>query len=89
MMILSLQLTYVFVTIFYDKINFGSDRMIFKPGLYELKTQIELLREEMISTALAEGLNSEQTIMLSQKLDDYITTYISMEYQDGNGCNRS
>jgi hypothetical protein len=46
---------------------------------YELKVQIEILREEMISTALLEGLTSEQTISISQKLDDYISIYNSLE----------
>lgn len=54
----------------------------------ELKNQIEILREEMITTAMLEGLDSEQTILLSQKLDQYITTYISMENQNGDWCSR-
>ena len=36
---------------------------------------IELLRQEMIETGIKEGLTSEKTIELSQKLDGYITVY--------------
>jgi hypothetical protein len=68
-----------------NNINFGSDRMLLLPQCQnELKIQIEILREEMITTAMLEGLDSEQTIFLSQKLDQYITTYISMENQNGD-----
>lgn len=43
------------------------------PG--EIKSIIELLRNEMILTGLKEGLCSERTINISQKLDQYITNY--------------
>ena len=42
----------------------------------ELSAQIEILREEMQTTGLSEGLSSEQTIKISQKLDIYIAIYI-------------
>lgn len=70
---------------FSNNINFGSDRMLhLKQCPNEIKHQIELLRKEMINTALIEGLDSEQTIFLSQKLDDYITTYISLKNKTGD-----
>ncbi|MEH7252870.1 aspartyl-phosphate phosphatase Spo0E family protein [Neobacillus niacini] len=37
---------------------------------------MERLREEMVTTGLSEGLSSEQTIKISQKLDHYIAIYL-------------
>ncbi|WP_370576285.1 aspartyl-phosphate phosphatase Spo0E family protein [Neobacillus niacini] len=47
--------------------------------LYELKNQIEILREEMISIGLSKGLCNEQTILISEKLDHYIAVYLSLK----------
>ena len=44
----------------------------------ELKNQIEILREEMVTIGFSKGLCSEETIKISQKLDHYITIYISI-----------
>jgi hypothetical protein len=43
-----------------------------------LMNTINILREEMIQTGFKEGLTSENTILLSQKLDNYIAQYQSM-----------
>lgn len=47
---------------------------------FEIKNQIEILREEMVMIGLSEGLDSEQTIKVSQELDRYIAIYISMNH---------
>ena len=52
--------------------------MIFMPMIDEkskLEILIETLREEMIRIGIKEGLNSEKTIEISQKLDIYISKY--------------
>lgn len=41
----------------------------------ELLCIIENLRREMICVGLKEGLSSEKTIEISQKLDQYIANY--------------
>lgn len=41
----------------------------------ELKLHIESLRNEMILTGLNEGFTSERTIIISKRLDEYITKY--------------
>ncbi|NMD69984.1 aspartyl-phosphate phosphatase Spo0E family protein [Bacillus sp. DNRA2] len=41
----------------------------------ELLCTIESLRREMICVGLKEGLSSEKTIEISQKLDQYIANY--------------
>ncbi|MEW9050495.1 MAG: aspartyl-phosphate phosphatase Spo0E family protein [Neobacillus sp.] len=46
---------------------------------YVLRDKIEILREEMIHTGLSKGLDNEQTIMISQKLDSYIALYTAIE----------
>lgn len=53
---------------------------------YELRNQIEILREEMVTIGLSEGLCSEQTIQISQKLDRYIATYITKENTINKFC---
>ncbi|MEH7014237.1 aspartyl-phosphate phosphatase Spo0E family protein [Neobacillus niacini] len=53
---------------------------------YELKDQIEILTEEMETIGLSEGLCSEQTIMISQKLDNYIAIYLSLKNQANEMC---
>ncbi|MCQ6277670.1 aspartyl-phosphate phosphatase Spo0E family protein [Bacillus sp. EB600] len=42
---------------------------------FKLEKLIESLREEMIRIGIKEGLNSEKTIEISQKLDRYISKY--------------
>ena len=37
---------------------------------YHLNKQIEILRENMISTGMAQGFTSKETILLSKKLDN-------------------
>ncbi|WP_256233865.1 aspartyl-phosphate phosphatase Spo0E family protein [Bacillus sp. EB600] len=52
--------------------------MIFMPMIdekFKLEKLIESLREEMIRIGIKEGLNSEKTIEISQKLDRYISKY--------------
>ncbi|WHZ00659.1 aspartyl-phosphate phosphatase Spo0E family protein [Neobacillus sp. YX16] len=53
----------------------------------QLKNQIEILREEMVMIGLNEGLCSEKTIKVSQKLDHFIAIYISIDHHlnDING----
>lgn len=46
-----------------------------KMNLRELENKIEFLRNEMIMIGLKEGLSSEKTISISQKLDCYIAKY--------------
>jgi hypothetical protein len=41
----------------------------------KLEKLIETLRVEMIRIGIQEGLNSERTIEISQKLDVYISKY--------------
>lgn len=41
----------------------------------ELLNLIESLRKEMIIVGLKEGLSSDKTIEISQKLDQYIASY--------------
>ncbi|MEH6996071.1 aspartyl-phosphate phosphatase Spo0E family protein, partial [Neobacillus drentensis] len=54
---------------------------------YELSDQIEIKREELVLIGLHEGLCSEKTIEVSQKLDHFIAIYISIDYHlnDMNG----
>ncbi|MGJ7921498.1 aspartyl-phosphate phosphatase Spo0E family protein [Neobacillus sp. LXY-4] len=47
----------------------------------ELLGIIESLRKEMIKVGLKEGLSSEKTIEISQRLDRYIAHYQSKSYQ--------
>lgn len=55
--------------------------MLLKPITQsELLRIIESLREEMVKIGIEEGLSSEKTIELSQKLDHYITFYQSINY---------
>ena len=42
---------------------------------FELVKMIESLREEMIRVGLKEGLSSDKTVEISQKLDQYIANY--------------
>lgn len=44
----------------------------------ELENQIELLRNEMVLVGLQEGLSSEHTILISQKLDRYIALFLEI-----------
>jgi hypothetical protein len=61
-------------------IEIGSDSMTsIKICPFELKNKIEILREEMVMIGLNEGLSSEKTIKVSQKLDHYIAIYISID----------
>lgn len=46
-----------------------------KMDLCQLEDKIELLRKEMMMLGLKEGISSEKTIFISQKLDHYITMY--------------
>ncbi|MDP4104024.1 MAG: aspartyl-phosphate phosphatase Spo0E family protein [Bacillota bacterium] len=41
----------------------------------KLEKLIETLRDEMIRIGIQEGLNSERTLEISQKLDIYISKY--------------
>ncbi|OLS38527.1 aspartyl-phosphate phosphatase Spo0E family protein [Bacillus sp. MRMR6] len=50
---------------------------------YILRDKIEILREEMIHSGLSKGLNNEQTIKISQKLDSYIALYTAIENNNG------
>ncbi len=45
----------------------------------ELMHTIRSLREEMIRIGIQEGLTSEKTIKISQKLDFYISKYQSID----------
>ncbi|NWQ42696.1 aspartyl-phosphate phosphatase Spo0E family protein [Bacillus sp. EB106-08-02-XG196] len=47
---------------------------------YELSDKIEILREEMVMIGLNEGFCSQKTIEASQKLDQYIAIYISIDF---------
>ncbi|WP_239094165.1 aspartyl-phosphate phosphatase Spo0E family protein [Bacillus sp. B15-48] len=47
-----------------------------------LMTTINLLREEMIQTAIKEGFTSKKTLILSQQLDEYIIQYQSLNTED-------
>jgi hypothetical protein len=59
----------------------GSDKMMpIKLCPYELSDQIEILREQMVMLGLNEGLCSQKTIEASQKLDQYIAIYISIDF---------
>jgi hypothetical protein len=52
--------------------------MIFMPMIDEkskLEILIETLRAEMIRIGIKEGLDSEKTIEISQRLDIYISKY--------------
>lgn len=40
---------------------------------------IKALRNEMIHTGMKEGLTSEKTLAISQKLDTYISRYQSIQ----------
>lgn len=44
----------------------------------DLMRTIESLREEMIRTGIKEGMSSNNTITISQKLDEYIAKYQSI-----------
>lgn len=46
---------------------------------YNLLSTINSLRKEMVRVGIEEGLNSEKTLNMSQKLDIYITKYQRME----------
>lgn len=46
---------------------------------YLLMVIIKALRNEMILTGMKEGLTSEKTLAISQKLDTYITRYQSIQ----------
>ncbi|HWJ78589.1 MAG TPA: aspartyl-phosphate phosphatase Spo0E family protein [Niallia sp.] len=52
---------------------FQQDNSIYK--LDNLLNQINILRKELITIASKEGFNSDKTILISQKLDDYIYQY--------------
>lgn len=56
--------------------------MILMPIIDEtskLEKLIETLRDEMIRIGIQEGLNSERTIEISQKLDHYISKYLFLK----------
>lgn len=56
--------------------------MIFMPtvdDVFNLEMVISSLREKMIQIGIQEGLNSENTIKLSQELDHYILKYQSLK----------
>lgn len=46
----------------------------------DLISIIENLREEMIRTSMREGLSSDNTLRLSQTLDEYLVKYQTIEY---------
>jgi len=47
----------------------------------EFDERIESLRKEMINSGIKEGITNEKTILLSQKLDTYITRYQASKNQ--------
>jgi hypothetical protein len=49
---------------------------------YDLLKQIEFLRKEMISVGIQEGLTSEKTLIISQKLDIIIAKYQALKNQN-------
>lgn len=48
----------------------------------ELEKKIELLRKEMVNIATEKGYTSEESIKLSQQLDDLISEYIDLKQKE-------
>lgn len=48
---------------------------LYKGTIHELLRTINSLKQEMIQAGIQEGLTSNKTVELSQKLDKYIALY--------------
>jgi hypothetical protein len=57
----------------------NTDRPMMKTTLLQ---HIQLLRDQLVHTGIQEGLSHEKTILLSQKLDEYIFLYQSFDKQN-------
>jgi len=50
--------------------------------LRELENRIEKLRKKMVHTASEQGFTSNESIHLSQKLDDLISEYLNLKVKN-------